>query len=1045
MVEFFLRRPVFAWVLAIVTMLAGAISIALLPIQRYPTVAPPAVQIEAQYPGASAETVSNTVVQVIEQQMTGLDGLLYMGSSADASGFATITLTFAAGTDPDIAQVQVQNKLSLAEPRLPEIVRQQGVRVVKSSAGFLMVMAFVSADGRLDKVDLADFAASTLTEPLGRVEGVGNVQIFGSEYAMRIWLNPEAILRHELSVAEISAAVRAQNAQISAGQLGGLPAVPGQQLNATVTAQSLLHSPEEFRDIVVRARPDGSIVRLGDIARVELAGGPVQIDTFYNGQPAAGIGISLAPGANALQTTAGVKQVIEDFRVSFPPGVEVHYPYQTAPFVEASMRAVVETIIEAIVLVVLVMLLFLQSWRATLIPAIAIPVVLLGAFALLAAFGFSINMLTLFGLVLAIGLLVDDAIVVVENVERVMEEDGVGPMEATAKSMKQIASALVGIGVVLSAVFIPMAFFPGSTGAIYRQFSLTIAGAMVLSVLVALILSPVLSASILKPPSEERPTLLKRLFGGFERGLKWLTARYVALVDHLARKALLWSLAFLVLLGLTGWLFLRLPGGFLPSEDQGFLVVQYQLPAGATQQRTIELMGKLEDYFMSQDSVRGIFTLAGFSFAGRGQNAGLAFVNLKPWEQRDPVTESVNALIAQTNQDLATLLRDGMVFAFNLPPIPELGQAMGFDLQLEDRAGLGHATLIEAQNQLLGQAMQSPVLTNVRPNGLADKASYRVELDRAKALALGVPVEAVNQLLSATWGVTYLGDFLSNDRIKRVYLQADAPWRMLPDDFGDWYVRNGNGDMTPMAELIEGRWTFESPRLERFNGVPSRQIQGEPAPGYSSGEAMDEIERLVAELPEGITAGWSGTSFQERQAGAQAPLLYALSILVVFLALAALYESWTVPIAVLLAVPLGILGAVLAAMLRGLPNDVFFTVGILTTVGITARNAILLVEFARTLEDQGKTLVEATRAAARVRLRPILMTSVAFGMGVLPLAFASGAGATTRITIGTAVLGGMISATLLATLFIPLFYIVVRRVTDRLRVFVGPRSEPRQA
>jgi multidrug efflux pump len=1045
MVEFFLQRPVFAWVLAIVTMLAGAISIALLPIQRYPTVAPPAVQIEAQYPGASAETVSNTVVQVIEQQMTGLNGLLYMASSADASGFATITLTFAAGTDPDIAQVQVQNKLALAEPRLPEIVRQQGVSVVKSSAGFLMVMAFVSEDGRLDKVDLADFAASTLAEPLGRVEGVGSVQIFGSEYAMRIWLNPEAMLRHELSVAEIRAAVQAQNAQVSAGQLGGLPAVPGQQLNATVTAQSLLRSPEEFRSIVVRALPDGSIIRLGDVARIELAGGPVQIDTFYDGQPAAGIGISLAPGANALETTAGVKQVIEDFRVSFPPGVEVRYPYQTAPFVEASMRAVVETIIEAIVLVVLVMLLFLQSWRATLIPAIAIPVVLLGAFALLAAFGFSINMLTLFGLVLAIGLLVDDAIVVVENVERVMEEDGVGPMEATSQSMKQIASALVGIGVVLSAVFIPMAFFPGSTGAIYRQFSLTIAGAMVLSVLVALILSPVLSARLLKPPSDEHRPLLKRLFGGFERGLKWLTQRYVALVDHLARRALVWSMAFLVLLSLTGWLFLRLPGGFLPSEDQGFLVVQYQLPAGATQQRTIELMDQLEDYFMAQDPVRGIFTLAGFSFAGRGQNAGLAFVNLKPWDERDPDSESVDALIAKANQELGGLLRDGMVFAFNFPPIPELGRALGFDLQLEDRAGLGHAALIDAQNQLLGAAGQSPLLTNVRPNGLADQPSYRVELDRAKALALGVPVEAVNQLLAATWGISYLGDFLSNDRIKRVYLQADAPWRMLPGDFGDWHVRNADGDMTPMSELLQGHWEFESPRLERFNGVPSRQIQGEPAPGYSSGQAMDEIERLVAELPEGITAGWSGTSFQERQAGAQAPLLYALSILVVFLALAALYESWTVPIAVLLAVPLGILGAVLAAMLRGLPNDVFFTVGILTTVGITARNAILLVEFARTLEDQGRTLVEATREAARVRLRPILMTSVAFGMGVLPLAFASGAGATTRITIGTAVLGGMISATLLATLFIPLFYIVVRRVTDRLRGWVGGKPEPGKA
>jgi len=1037
MVEFFLRRPVFAWVLALVTMLGGVLAIATLPIQRYPSVAPPSVEIQAQYPGASAETVSTTVVQVIEQQMTGLDGLLYMNATSDSSGFASIRLTFEAGTDPDIAQVQVQNKLALAEPRLPEIVRQQGVSVVKSSAGFLMVMAFISENGELTRNGIADYVSTTLTEPIGRVPGVGSVQVFGSEYAMRIWLNPDALTAYRLSVSDVAAAVRARNAQIAAGQLGGLPAVPGQRLNATVTAQSLLKTPEEFRQILIRSLPDGSSVRLGDVARVELGGGTEQVDGFYNGREAAGMGITLAPGANALETTRAIYDVIETFEPSFPADVEVRYPYQTAPFVEASMTAVVETIIEAIVLVVLVMLLFLQSWRATLIPTIAIPVVLLGSFALMATFGFSINMLTLFGLVLAIGLLVDDAIVVVENVERVMEEDGIGPMEATRKSMSQIATALVGIGVVLFAVFIPMAFFPGSTGAIYRQFSLTIAGAMVLSVLVALVLSPVLAARTLQPPREDRKTWMQRLFGGFERGLKKLTNRYVALVGHLAGRAALYSLLFVGIIGLTAWLFVRLPGGFLPSEDQGFFVVQFQLPVGATQQQSVDVMESLEEYFTAQEPVRGIFTVAGFSFAGRAQNAGLAFINLHPWDQRDSDTESVTALIAKANRELAGRIRDAMVFAFNFPPIPELGQALGFELQLLDRGGRGHDALMQAQGQLLGMAAQSPVLANVRPNGLADNPTYELDLDYTKAEALGVSTASINELLAATWGVSYLGDFLDDNRIKRVYMQADAPYRMLPDDFNRWRVRNANGGMTPLGELVEGRWEYASPRLERFNGVPSRAIQGEAAPGYSSGEAMAEIERLMEQLPPGFAAGWSGTSYQERQAGAQAPLLYALSVLVVFLALAALYESWTVPVAVMLAVPLGVLGAVLAAMLRGLPNDVFFTVGILTTVGVTSRNAILLVEFARALEDRGMELVEATREAARVRLRPILMTSVAFSMGVVPLAFASGAGATTRATIGTAVLGGMIAATILATFFIPLLYIVVRRITDWMKALIG--------
>ncbi|MDY6890787.1 MAG: efflux RND transporter permease subunit [Pseudomonadota bacterium] len=1031
MINFFISRPVFAWVLAIVTMLAGVMAIFVLPVQRYPTVAPPAVEIQADYPGASADTVSNTVVQVIEQEMTGLDNLLYMSSTADSSGHATVTLTFAAGADPDIAQVQVQNKLKLAEPRLPEVVRQQGISVEKSSTSFLMVMAFVSTDGRLSKQDLADFVSSELAEPIGRVTGVGSVQVFGSEYAMRIWLDPSALNNYGLTVADVSAAIEAQNAQVTAGQLGGLPAVKGQQLNATVTAQTLLTSPEEFRDILLKSLPDGSRVRLGDVARIGLGGGAVHIDSFYDGEPAAGLGLNLAPGANSLAVTNEVKARLEELQPYFPEGVEVRYPYQTAPFVQASIDAVVQTIIEAIVLVVLVMLLFLQSWRATLIPAIAIPVVLLGTFAVMAVFGFSINMLTLFGMVLAIGLLVDDAIVVVENVERVMHEEGLGPMEATRKSMGQIASALIGIGVVLSAVFIPMAFFPGSTGAIYRQFSLSIAGAMVLSVLVALIVSPMLCGRVLKP-NHDKKTVLQRLLGWFEAGLGSLTRGYVRLVDHTARLAWIYTGVFLAIVALVAVLVTRLPGGFLPAEDQGFVVVQYQLPPGATQERTIESIKIIEDYFLGQEEVNGIFTVAGFSFAGRAQNAGLAFVNLKPWGERDPNTQSVGALIQRANRSLAGLVRDARVFAFNLPPIPELGQALGFELRLQDRGALGHEALMAAQGQLLQMAAQSPVLTRVRPNGLADNPRYKIDIDYEKAQALGLSLQEINQLLSVTWGSQYINDFLHKGRVKRVYLQGEAPFRMKPEDFDQWYLRTADGTMTPLSEVTGGRWEYGSPRLERFNGVPARQIQGEPAPGYSTGEAMAEVERLISQLPNGVAGAWSGMSYQERQAGAQAPLLYGLSILVVFLALAALYESWTIPISVMLAVPLGILGAVLAAMVRGLPNDVFFQVGILTTVGVTARNAILLVEFARSLENQGMALIEATKEAARVRLRPILMTSVAFTMGVVPLAFATGAGATTRIAIGTAVLGGMISATLLATVFIPLFYVVVRRITDFL-------------
>jgi len=1038
-VEFFLERPVFAWVLAIVTMMAGVLAIRSMPLQQYPTVAPPTVEVQTTYPGASAETIRNTVVQVIEQQMTGLDGLQYMSSNSDSSGNATIALTFALGSDPDIAQVQVQNKLSLAEPRLPGVVRQQGISVTQSSASFLMVIGFVAEDGGLTRLDLGDFVASNIEEPIARVQGVGDVQLFGSEYAMRIWLDREALRRYNLTVGDVSAAIAAQNVQVTAGELGGLPAVAGQQLNATVQSASLLETVAAFRNVLLRTSDAGAAVRLEDVARIALGNGTSQIESFYNGRPAAGIAVNLAPDANALATTRRVKQRLRELEPLLPEGVRIEYAYETAPFVEASVEAVVRTIFEAIALVILVMLLFLQSWRATLIPALAIPVVLLGAFAVMSVAGFSINMLTLFGLVLAIGLLVDDAIVVVENVERVMHEDGIGPMAATRESMGQITGALVGIGAVLTAVFIPMAFFPGSTGAIYRQFSLSLVSAMVLSVLVALILSPILCSRVLARPG--RRTLMQRLFGWFDTGLRHLTRGYVVLVGHLARRAWFYCAAFILVVAAVGVLFARLPTGFLPQADQGVAFAQIKLPAGATQQRLIHTLDEVEAYFRDQRMVEGLFTAAGFSFAGRAQNAGLAFINLEPWAARDPETESVFAMIERANDELARRIRDGQVFVFNLPAIQQLGNATGFQLHLQDRGGLGHEALMQAQATLLEQAAQSEVLANVRANGLADNPQFRVTVDREKAQALGVAIADVNELLSVAWGSRYINDFMREGRIKRVFIQGESRHRMLPEDFDGWYLRNDAGTMTPLGEIIDTGWTHGSPRLESFNGIASREIQGEPAPGYSSGDAMAEIERIVDALPAGITDAWSGTSFQERRAGNQAPLLYALSALAVFLALAALYESWIIPVAVMLAVPLGVLGAVLAAMVRGMPNDVFFQVGILTTVGVTARNAILLVEFARQAEARGRELLEATKEAARVRLRPVLMTSMAFGMGVVPLALASGPGSSSRAAIGTAVLGGMISAAVLGTFFIPLLYVVVRRLTDA----ISGRSRQRAA
>lgn len=1027
MANFFIDRPIFAWVIAIIVIMGGSLAIRTLPVEQFPTIAPPSIEIRATYRGASAETVSNAVTQVIEQQMTGIDRLLYIKSSSDSTGTTRITLTFEPGTDPDIAQVQVQNKLQLAQPLLPQAVQQQGVQVVKANSGFLMVLALTSNDGRLDRIGLGDFIASTVQEPIGRVDGVGTTQLFGSQYAMRIWLKPDKLDEYQLTVGDVSAAIEVQNNQVTAGELGGLPAVKGQQLNASIIAQTRLQTADEFRKILIKTQPDGSRVELGDVARVELGGENYAIDTFYKGHPAAGMGINLAPGANALATAQRVRDRVQELKQFFPSGVEVEFPYDTTPFVKVGIHEVYKTLIEAVILVFLVMLLFLQNLRATLIPTIAVPVVLLGTFGVMALAGFSINTLTMFGLVLSIGLLVDDAIVVVENVERVMHEDGLSPREATRKSMHQITGALVGIGVVLSAVFIPMAFFPGSTGAIYRQFSLTLVTAMTLSVFTALILTPALCATLLKPPAEEDKGKLKSLFSWFNRGMDRGTHGYQSAVRHIGGRSLPYLLVYVVIVGLLAVLFLKLPTSFLPDEDQGLLLAQVAMPAGATQQRTLDTVEKVRKYFDEQDMVEGVFSIAGFGFAGRGQNVGLAFVNLKPWSQRDPTTQSAQALLDRTKKPFSKI-KDGEVFAFNLPIVRGLGNSTGFDLQLQDRAGIGHDALGAAREKLLAMAKKSPVVQKVRANGQDDTPQFRIDIDYQKARALGVPLASISEMLSVAWGSRYVNDFVDKGRVKKVYLQADAPYRMLPSDFERWYVRNDQGKMVKFSSLAQGRWTYGSPRLERYNGVPSMEILGEAAPGYSSGEALAEMDRLVAKLPQGTGASWTAASFQQIQSGAQAPFLYAISLIVVFLALAALYESWTIPFSVMLVVPLGVLGAVLGAMLRGLSNDVFFQVGILTTIGLAAKNAILIVEFAKDLQAEGHSLMQATLEAARIRLRPILMTSMAFSLGVTPLALSTGAGAAARVAIGTAVLGGMLFATFLAIFFIPLFYLCVRRL-----------------
>ncbi len=1032
MSKFFIDRPIFAWVIALVIMLVGALSILKLPINQYPSIAPPAIAISVTYPGASAQTVQDTVVQVIEQQLNGIDNLRYVSSESNSDGSMTITATFEQGTNSDTAQVQVQNKLNLATPLLPQEVQQQGIRVTKAVKNFLLVIGVVSRDGSMTKDDLSNYIVSNMQDPISRTAGVGDFQVFGAQYAMRIWLDPAKLNKYNLTPADVSSAISAQNVQVSSGQLGGLPALPGQQLNATIIGKTRLQTAEQFKAILLKVNQDGSQVRVGDVADVGLGGENSTISAQFNGKPSSGLAVKLANGANALDTAKALRKTIDELKPFFPQGMEVVFPYDTTPVVTESIKGVVETLVEAIVLVFLVMFLFLQNFRATVITTMTVPVVLLGTFGILAAFGFSINTLTMFGMVLAIGLLVDDAIVVVENVERVMSEEGLSPKEATKKSMGQIQGALVGIALVLSAVLLPMAFFSGSTGVIYKQFSITIVSAMALSVLVALIFTPALCATMLKAiPKGEHGTPKKGFFGWFNRTFDSGVRKYERGVGNMLSRKAPYLLAYLLIVVGMIWLFTRIPTAFLPEEDQGVLFAQVQTPAGSSAERTQVVIDEMRSYLLEKESgaVSSVFTVNGFNFAGRGQSSGLAFIMLKPWDERD-ASNSVFALAQRAQQHFFSF-RDAMVFAFAPPAVLELGNATGFDVFLQDRAGIGHEKLMEARNQFLGLAAQSKVLYQVRPNGLNDEPQYHLEIDDQKAQALGVSIADINSTLSISFGSSYVNDFIDRGRVKKVYVQGQAGARMSPEDLKKWYVRNSAGTMVPFSAFAKGEWIYGSPKLARYNGVEAMEILGSPAPGYSTGEAMAEVEAIAKKLPAGVGISWTGLSYEERLSGSQAPALYALSLLMVFLCLAALYESWSIPIAVMLVVPLGIIGALLATSLRGLSNDVYFQVGLLTTIGLAAKNAILIVEFAKELHEQGRSLRDAAIEACRMRLRPIIMTSLAFVLGVVPLAISTGAGSGSQHAIGTGVIGGMLTATILAIFWVPLFFVTVSSMGQR--------------
>ncbi|MCZ7834784.1 multidrug efflux RND transporter permease AcrD [Atlantibacter hermannii] len=1028
MANFFIDRPIFAWVLAIILCLTGTLAIFSLPVEQYPDLAPPNVRITANYPGASAQTLENTVTQVIEQNMTGLDNLMYMSSQSSGTGQASITLSFAAGTDPDEAVQQVQNQLQSAMRKLPQAVQNQGVTVRKTGDTNILTIAFVSTDGSMDKQDIADYVASNIQDPLSRVDGVGDIDAYGSPYSMRIWLEPGKLISYQLTTQDVVDAIESQNSQIAVGQLGGTPSVDNQALNATINAQSLLETPEQFRDITLRVNQDGSEVKLGDVAVVEMGAEKYDYLSRFNGDAASGLGIKLASGANEMATAELALKKLDELAQYFPHGLEYKVAYETTSFVKASIVDVVKTLLEAIALVFLVMYLFLQNFRATLIPTIAVPVVLMGTFAVLYAFGYSINTLTMFAMVLAIGLLVDDAIVVVENVERIMSEEGLSPREATRKSMGQIQGALVGIAMVLSAVFIPMAFFGGTTGAIYRQFSITIVSAMVLSVLVAMILTPALCATMLKPLHKGEHHGQRGFFGWFNRMFSRNAARYELGVGKILHRSVRWMLIYALLLGGMVIIFLRLPTSFLPLEDRGMFITSVQLPSGATQQQTLKVVQQVEHYFFTKekDNVMSVFATVGSGPGGNGQNVARMFVRLKDWDDRDVKTGSSFAIIERATKAFQGI-KEARVFASSPPAISGMGSSAGFDMELQDHGGAGHDALMKARDQLLALAGDNQQLTRVRHNGLDDSPQLQIDIDQRKAQALGVSIDDINNTLQTAWGSSYVNDFMDRGRVKKVYVQAAAKYRMLPDDINQWYVRNKEGGMVPFSAFATSRWETGSPRLERYNGYSAVEIVGEAAPGVSTGTAMDIMEQLVKELPVGFGVEWTAMSYQERLSGAQAPALYAISLLVVFLCLAALYESWSVPFSVMLVVPLGVIGALLATWLRGLENDVYFQVGLLTVIGLSAKNAILIVEFANDMNARGKDLIAATLEACHQRLRPILMTSLAFIFGVLPMATSSGAGSSSQHAVGTGVMGGMISATVLAIFFVPLFFVLVRQ------------------
>ncbi|HXV00501.1 MAG TPA: efflux RND transporter permease subunit [Caulobacteraceae bacterium] len=1029
MSRFFIERPIFAIVIAIVISLAGVLAIRTLPVAQYPTIAPPQIGIGAFYPGADAQTAQESVTQVIEQQLQGLDHLLYFTSDSEANGNININAVFEPGTNPDIAQVQVQNKLASATPLLPTEVQQQGIGVFKSGASFLLIVALYDTEGRYSDVDISDYLNSRLRDPLSRVNGVGSVNVFGGEYAMRIWLDPYKMNNYNLMPSDVRNALLAQNIQVPAGEIGGQPAVPGQQLNATITAQSRLRTAEEFRAVILKTAQDGSQVTLGDVARVEMGASGYGFISRVNGHPASGMAIRLAPGANALQTADAVKKRAVELSASFPPGVKLAFPVDTTTFIKLSIQQVIITLIEAIFLVIAVMFLFLQNWRVTLIPAMAVPVVLLGTFGVLAAAGYSINSLTMFAMVLAIGLLVDDAIVVVENVERIMSEEGLSPKAATIRSMGEITGALVGIAMVLSAVFLPMAFFGGSTGAIYRQFSITIVSAMVLSILVALILTPALCATLLRPVQPGEFARRRGFFGWFNRSFAATVRRYEAGAGRIIGRPLPALIVYGLVVALMAGLFIFLPSAFLPEEDQGAVLTAYNLPTGAVETRTLAVAKQIEHYFLTRekDNIENVFIVTGFSFAGNGQNQGMAFVHLRDWKDRRGAANRAPAIADRANAAFSKI-RDAQVFVLVPPAVQSLGNSSGFDLELEDQGGLGHQRFTQAKNAFIDMASKDPLLSRVRYNGLDDTTQLHVDIDKAKAKALGVDLADANDTLSSAWGSAFINNFIDRGRVKQVYMQADAPFRTSPEDIGRWFVRGSSGSMAPFSAFTSWRWITGPAQLVRYNGQAAMDIQGQPAPGKSTGAAMAEVQKLIRRLPSGIGFEWTGISYEEKLSGSQAPALYAISILVVFLCLAALYESWSIPLAVMLVIPLGVVGALLAATLRGLYNDVYFQVGLLTTIGLSAKNAILIVQFADEAEKRGATPREAALEAARLRLRPILMTSLAFIAGVLPLAISTGAGAGSQNDIGTGVIGGMLSATVLAIFFVPMFFVGVRSI-----------------